>query len=327
MFGRIWVLVWVAALAPLSVYAEGIDMQKVAYGGWANCVKLTNGKIELIATTDVGPRIIRFGFVGGQNLFKEYPEQMGKTGGDKWCIYGGHRLWHAPENIPRTYWPDNDPVDAKWDGKTLTLTPLPEKANGIQKQIEIAMDEKANRVRLLHRLVNLNPWEIELAPWSLTVMTQKGRAIYPQEPFIPHEEYLLPARPIALWHYTQMADPRWIWGNKYIQLKQDPKASGKTMKQKIGFFNKQGWAAYFLDGDLFIKRFDVDPNGRYPDFGCNTETFTDSEMLEVESLGPLARLAPNGGKAEHTEVWSLDKVQVGEDEASLDAKVLPLVGK
>ena len=306
-------------------YAEGVTMQeRVAYAGWNHCVKLSNGKIEMIATTDVGPRIIRLGFVGGQNLFHEYKESLGKTGGKEWENYGGHRLWHAPEAIPRTYWPDNDPVKTEWDGKTLRLIPPPETGNGIQKEIEVTMDPKENSVKLRHRIINLNPWEIELAVWSLSVMAQNGRAILPQEPFIPHEEYLLPARPVVLWHYTQMADPRWIWGSKYIQLKQDPAA--KT-KQKIGILNKQAWAAYYLNGDLFIKQFDVDVNGEYPDYGCNNETYTDWNMLEVESLGPLTKLAPNGGKSEHTEVWSLNKVEVGTDEASIDAKVLPLVKK
>ncbi|GAJ16373.1 unnamed protein product, partial [marine sediment metagenome] len=50
-----------------------------------------------VVTTDVGPRIVRFGFVGDQNLFREFKQQQGKTGGDKWLIYGGHRFWHAPE--------------------------------------------------------------------------------------------------------------------------------------------------------------------------------------------------------------------------------------
>lgn len=302
-------------------------MEKVAYGGWPNCVKLTNGKIELIATTDVGPRIIRFGFVGGQNLFKEYEAMMGKTGAKEWMIYGGHRLWHAPEAMPRTYWPDNTPVKADWDGTTLKLTPEPETGPGMQKEIEITMDPKTDSVKLVHRLTNIGDWEIETAVWCLSVMAQGGRAIFPQEPYIPHEEYLLPARPLVLWHYTQMADPRWIWGNKYFQLKQDPKASGKTVKQKVGFLNKQGWAAYYLKGDLFIKRFDVTPDAKYPDFGCNTETFTNDEMLEVESLGPLVTLKGNGGQAEHTETWTLNKVELGEDEASLDAKLAPLTGK
>ena len=38
-------------------------MERVEYGGWANCYRLHNDVVELIVTADVGPRIIRFGFV------------------------------------------------------------------------------------------------------------------------------------------------------------------------------------------------------------------------------------------------------------------------
>ena len=33
-----------------------------------------------ILTSDVGPRVIRCGFVGGPNVFKEYAEELGGTG-------------------------------------------------------------------------------------------------------------------------------------------------------------------------------------------------------------------------------------------------------
>ena len=46
--------------------------EKYYYGGWKNCIRLSNGRIELVATTDVGPRIIRFAEVNGKNLFKEF---------------------------------------------------------------------------------------------------------------------------------------------------------------------------------------------------------------------------------------------------------------
>ena len=307
-----------------SAFAEGVQMEKVAFEGWNNCIKLSNGKIELIATTDIGPRIIRLGFVGGQNLFHVYPETAGKTGDKEWQNYGGHRLWHAPEVMPRTYWPDNSPVKYEWDGKTLKLVPDFETGNGLQKEIEVTLDPNENAVKLVHRIINQNQWEIELAPWCLSVMAQNGRAILPQEEFRPHPEYLLPARPMVLWHYTQMGDPRWTWGTKYVQLQQDPKA--KT-KQKVGVLNKQAWAAYYLNGDLFIKKFTIDAEAKYPDYGCNTEVYTDWNMLEVESLGPLAKIPAQGGKLEHTETWTLNKVEVGTDDASIDAKVLPLVAK
>lgn len=143
---------------------NGVKMEKVSYRGWPSCIKLTNGHIELIATTDVGLRIIRFGFVGGQNLLKEYEDQVGKTGGDTWRIYGGHRLWHAPEDPRRTYYPDNAPIKYTWDGKTLKLIQPVEAATGIEKQIDITLDSKTNRVKLVHRLVNNNVWDVQACP-------------------------------------------------------------------------------------------------------------------------------------------------------------------
>jgi hypothetical protein len=174
---------------------------------------------------------------------------------------------------------------------------------------------------VLHRLTNKNLWEVELAPWALTVMAAGGRAIFPQEPYRPHPQFLLPSRPMVLWGYTDMKDPRWTWGTKYVQLKQD--RSAKT-KQKIGFMNTLGWAAYYLNDELFLKRFGFDSRRTYPDFGCNNETFTDPDMLEVETLGPLTNLPPNGS-VEHIEHWFLKRIQVGESELSIDQQVLPLI--
>ena len=52
-----------------------VTIEKVPYAGWPNCYSLSNGDVELIATTDVGPRIIHCGFVGSQNLFVEIADQ------------------------------------------------------------------------------------------------------------------------------------------------------------------------------------------------------------------------------------------------------------
>lgn len=297
-----------------------ITKKKVSYGGWENCIRLSDGKTEIVATTDVGPRIIRYARVGGPNVFKEYAGQMGKTGGKDWRIYGGHRLWHAPEAKPRTYALDNSPVEAKWRDGVLKLVQPVEKTTGIQKEIEISF-ATGGEIWLTHRLTNCNHWDVEFAPWCLTVMAPGGRAIFPNEKFIPHTEYLLPARPLVMWHYTNMADPRWIWGTKYFQLRQNP---AMPAPQKVGFMNTKGWAAYALGEDLFIKRCGCDLNARYADLGCNVETFTNEDMLEVETLGPLTKLAP-GDSVDHVEIWTLNKVAVGESEAEIAKKVEPLV--
>ncbi len=297
-------------------------METVNYGGWPNCIRLSNGEIELVATTDVGPRVIRLGFIGGQNLFRTDPTQLGRTGDAEWRSYGGHRLWHAPEVFPRTYAPDNVPVEHAWDGTTLALRNTDER-NGIAKETSLTLSPTLPRVEVKHRLVNRNPWPVELAPWALSVMAPGGRAIFPQEEYRPHPDALAPARPLVLWHFADMSDPRWTWGRRYIQLRQDPTA---TTKQKAGLLNTRGWAAYLLEGEAFIVRYAYDPAARYTDMGCNTETYTDPNMLEVETLGPFTRLEPGEG-VDHLESWILAKVQCGPSDDEIDAHLLPLVNE
>ena len=297
-----------------------LAIETANFGGWPNCIRLSNGDIELVATTDVGPRIIRLGFVGGQNLFKNYEATLGRTGGKEWHNYGGHRLWHAPEVVPRTYAPDNGPVRHAWDGSTLVLGNT-ESENGLDKEMRVTVSPTSPCVEVAHRIINRNPWAIELAPWALSVMAPGGRAIYPQEEFLPHPDTLTPARPLVLWHFADMSDLRWTWGRRYIQLRQDPAA---TTKQKVGLLNKQGWAAYLLGGDALIVRYGYDPSATYADMGCNTETYTDPEMLEVETLGPLTRLEP-GAYVDHVETWTLARVECGASDAEIDAALLPIV--
>jgi hypothetical protein len=294
-----------------------VQMQKVPYGGWPNCIRLANQNIELIATTDVGPRLIRFGFIGGPNLLKEFPE-VGQTGGDKWRNYGGHRLWHAPEARPRSYAPDNSAIEHEWNGTTLRLIQPVESLTGIQKEIEITLDPRRDAVTVRHQLSNKNLWPVELAAWALTVMQGPGRAIIPNEP--PAND-LLPVRPLGIWGYTNMADARWTWGTKFIQLKCNPAAG---TPQKIGAGNTKGWAAFCRDGHLFLKRFAFEATATYPDFGCNVECYTRGDMLEVESVGPLTKLAP-GAALEHTERWDLIKAQVGESEDQIESAIAPLL--
>ena len=72
------------------------------YKDYGHCIHLTNGVIELIATVDVGPRIVRYGYVDGVNILNdnqsafepvtddEYEKYFGK--GKQFNNYGGHRL-------------------------------------------------------------------------------------------------------------------------------------------------------------------------------------------------------------------------------------------
>jgi len=302
-------------------------VERVTYGGWDECYRLSNGLVEIVATAQVGPRFIRFGFVDGANEFAEFADQLGKVGGDEWRIYGGHRLWHAPEHPERTYSPDNEPIKVRIvDEWTLELTQLTEKTTGIQKRLRVRLSPDAAQVTVTHILINRNLWAIELAAWALSVMAPGGLAILPQPPFIPHPEKLLPARPLVQWHYTDMTDPRWKFGRKFILLRQDPT---RPQPQKLGLANSAGWCAYANGERLFVKTFRHIADAPYPDFGCSTEVFTNADMLELETLSPLTKLQPDGA-LEHEERWHLFRgVTVSEDEEQLAqtlAALLPQCG-
>lgn len=277
-----------------------VNWKNTEFGGWANCLAGTHGPTELVVTLDVGPRIISLRQDRGPNLFKTFEEELGKTAGEEFTLFGGHRLWHAPEVFPRSWAPDFAPVSHGPDGDFLKLEPPVEPQTGIRKTIKIRGEDEG-RIRVRHELNNTNAWAVELAPWAMTVMAAGGRAIIPQEEYRTHPQHLYPARTLTLWHFTRMNDPRVRWGERYIQLREDP---GVDDKIKFGLLNKQRWAAYANQDSLFIKTFGFREDATYADLGCNFEAFTMPGFLELESLGPLQKIEP-GARAIHDEIWHI----------------------
>jgi hypothetical protein len=314
----------VLAAAAVTAGGAGVTIEKIAFRGWPNCYRVSNGTVEFVATTDVGPRIISYGFVGGANVFFVRDDFAGQTGGAEWKNYGGHRVWHAPEDKARTYEPDNGPIEAKVIDNGLRLTMPAEKLSGIQKELEITLATGSTEVRVVHRLRNKGAWPVELAPWAISVMAPGGFAIAPM-PAAYHPDRLLPNRALTLWPYTDMRDDRWLWGADYVLLRQ--KVVQGQERTKVGINDNLGWAAYYLKPYLFIKRFTWVEGARYPDYNSSLEVFSNNRMLELETLAPLATLLP-GGEATHEERWELHRdIDLSFDEADVKAKVEPLANR
>lgn len=304
--------------------AAAVKIEKTEYKGWPNCYRITNGEVELIVTSDIGPRIMRYAFVGGPNFFKEFAESLGKSGEAAWVARGGHRVWAAPEDAVRTYAPDNGPVHIEIDGDVLEATEPVEPLTGLEKQIVVKLSPAGTGVEVLHRIKNTGSRQLDLAPWALTMMAQGGVAIHGFPPRGKHPEVLYPTNPLVMWAFSNLSDPRWRFTRRYLMLHQEPT---NPDPQKLGSFNKSTWAAYSLGDGLFIKRYDAQDSPKdYPDFGCSFETFTNADFLELETLGPMKHLK-SGASAEHVEHWTLHKnVHLRNfTDAELDSVVLPLV--
>ena len=295
-------------------------MELITYHGWKNCIRLENYLVDLVIVTEIGPRIIRYGFLEEENEFVEIAADQGKTGGDQWRAYGGHRFWHAPEKQGRTDYPDNEPVQFEDHGDFIRVIQPVERTTQMQKEMDIRLSPVDTHVRVIHRLRNTSLWDIRLAPWALTVMEPGGTAILPLPPRGPHPEYLNPVNTLTLWPYTDMSDPRWMWGRQYMLLRQDPQVK---IPQKIGASVPSGWIGYARRSHLFIKKFAFEAEKEYPDFGANAEMFTNDEVLEMETLGPLEAV-PAGGTVEHVEDWYLFRdVPTPHNDSQVERHVLP----
>ena len=213
---------------------------------------------------------------------------------------GGHRLWVAPEVAAITLQPDNDPVDTSSEGKTSIFTAKADKWH-VQKEIRITpLGDGA--FELEHRLYNRSGHPLELTTWALTQLAPEGEAYFPMPAFKAHTEEVLPDRPLAIWGYTDLSDPRWTWSQGLGRLPQDPQRG----PQKIGMFCPQGSGGFCNHGNVWIKAFDAVQGGDYADLGCNFETFTNQKMLELESLGEVT-IVDSEDHTGHIERWQLLK--------------------
>ena len=296
-------------------------MEFIKYNGW-DCVRLTNGMVELIVTREIGPRILRYGFVGGANVFGEIIADRGGKFEKGWVNRGGHRLWIAPEASPWSYEPDNlayAEVVAIAGGIQTRQNPGP--ITPVEKRMDIVLDSVTGGVRVNHHLTNRGDEPVRLAVWAISVMGVKGTVIVPLPKKVPHDPCLFPTQHWALWSYTDFADPRWELGHDYLRLHQDPDIFSP---QKVGLRHREGWVAYQKDDLLFVDAFEHLDEATYPDDGVNFEAFTNSEFLELETLGPLVTLEP-GESASFLECWMLFRgLKPCETEADISLYIKPL---
>lgn len=301
----------------------------IEYRGWKNNLRLSNDSTELVVTLDVGPRIICYQAPKGFNVLKNYDEQMGGVNETAWQIRGGLRFWLAPEDLTRTYFPDNRPVKHEQVGPgAVRLIPPPEREYGVQKEMQVELAATGSRVSITLKVTNIGHSVLELAPWAPTVMAPGGVEIIPQPPHRNHPgdpknarspADFAPSQQIILWPYFDFTDTRWSLGSRYFLLRQDA-TKGPT---KFGLAHRAGWVAYLNRGNLFVKQITYVEGAVYPDMGTNYQTFTNEDMLEMETVGILSQLKP-GQSAELSEQWDLfTNVPSVSSEADVDRHILP----
>jgi len=273
-----------------------------SYGHFGDCLWLGNGVWEMAVSLCFGPRILRFSLAGRENVFYEQPEDADYLcTPDGWRVFGGTRLWLAPESEHPLYAPDLLPVAYECsDGEARVIQPEDPRLHA-EKRIVIRETEEENSVEIDYQVRNTGPVPLYGAPWAVSAMRAGGVLTVP---FSAENDEITakPGRFLSLWNTTSLGDARLAFAEEAVQIRQLPLGA----YFKIGLFCSAGTARYEIGDQTFVKRFPVSPGAVYPDGGVNLEAFCCEQMLEFETLAPLETICP-GATAKHTERWTILK--------------------
>ena len=246
-----------------------------------------------------GPRIIRLGLTGfDDNVLAETPDAGWQTQHGRYELFGGHRLWFAPENPELVAMPDSRGLTLTVTDTGVELIGRPEPVTGLIRSIAIRLDPTAAAVDLHHQLWNTGAEALDLAPWAITQLPLGGVATLPQ-PVVTSEHLVQPNRLVVLWPYTSWHDARLVLSDSECSVHGE---HGAPMK--IGAFVPGGAVSYSREGVTLTMSFQPIDGARYADMGCNVEVYSEESFLELEVLGPLVRLEA-GGKVALDERWEL----------------------
>ena len=264
-------------------------------------IVIENEHFQMECLAEAGPRIVRLVPLWmGENLFAETPDLFKTIPTGDYHFYGGHRLSVAPESLAYSYRPDDHGLEVEERTDGIRLRGAAEARSHLRKTISIQMSSSGPFLLVKHTLENQGDAPVKVSPSAITMMRPGGVGILPQQMKVSDSDGLLPNRHFSLWPYTRWNDRRLRFGEEFVGIKAGAPREGV----KIGYFNPHGWMGYLFDDVFFVKRFGVRSDETYPDFGCNSEAFSNHRMVELQSLGPLTELVP--GKAViHTETWEV----------------------
>lgn len=290
-------------------------MKQLAYKGWRDCYQIESGDCKMIATADIGPRVVDLRRGNGENLLKLFEGQVGKVGGEDFRLVGGHRVWYAPEDLVESYIPDNDSVDVEIVSSEEVRFRVSLKPN-VEKTLIMRVATNKDGFELVNQIRNLGDGVFRTASWGITSLAPGGVGFMPISKALSPSGKLCGSAMLNLWDYTNFSDPAYVWRPDWIEFHQDRVLS----KQKVGTYLQKPWLAYRLGESLVVKTFlfhkEDAKAADFPDLGSNVEVYFDSFMLELEGLSPWTDLQP-GEAVSHTEKlqvlaidpgWSNEKV-------------------
>jgi hypothetical protein len=276
-----------------------------------------DAKIVAVAIPQVAGRIVHYSLDGENILYN--PSKNGQP-----QPAGGYGLDVGPERtIP--------PHPALWTGKhtwallgdIAVVTSEREPAVGLRLGKNIMIDGATGALDILQRMTNYSDREQAWCFWDRTLCKSGGFGILPLNPRSRFPaKWLLGTRRGPLWWEYDGKNP----SHPLIKVLDGmliTKAEGP--EQKVGADSDAGWIAYVRGRLLFVKYFQVVPDGTYIDNGMSVAHYFNDTIAELEPLSPEIRLKPEGESlfAEHWTLTRLDREVTTHEEARAVASRIP----
>ena len=268
------------------------------YGEFGDLLFIENGDVVLGVPLNFGLRISYLSYKGSDNLMFEHPSNSTKfTTDNGWRLYGGHRLWIAPEG-DESYYPDNEPISYTVYDDKVVFTQKRDPWIDVIKSFEISFT-KDGLVKIEHKITNVADKVKRFAPWSVTTLAGGGVEFIPLKE--PTSTYT-PKYRLSMWRNAFLNDSRLEFLNNGIRITHEENRE----PCKIGVGHPDKSVTYTNKGVIFEKIINVIENATYPDGDVSFETYLIGEFAELETLAPLSDVEPNKTVC-HTETWRLTK--------------------
>ena len=165
---------------PVKKLSAQVTVSQEPYAGWQGAYRLTNGTAEVVIVPQIA-RIMRYGFVGGENLLWNNPAELGKPGdtSGNWRNFGGDKPWPWSQDDWSKWfgaaWPpppetDQKPYKAELVGaSTLRLTSEVIPKIGCRFVRDITLSETGSRLYVVTKLERVaDGFTDPVAAWTIT---------------------------------------------------------------------------------------------------------------------------------------------------------------
>lgn len=283
---------------------ESPQARFVPFANYQGAVELTLGGAKAVLCPEVGGRVLSFSVDGTDAMQLDEAERKWTPGtpgsssagrfdfGPELVVPPHPELWAGPWTAEIT-----GPASAR-------LTSQRGAASGIQllRDFELRRENDAAPVRLIctQTMMNVSGEMREVCHWGrsfspgggIVLIPLKGTSRFPGRYAMYEESAIINVR---------NTDDRIRVRDGFLEI------LGPPRKPKLGFDSQAGELAYLLPGgNLFVKRFAVDPERVYNEAAGLTLSvwYPTGPRIELEPIGPRERLKP-GEVASFAEEWSV----------------------